>query len=313
MKQAPLRLVFAGTPAFALPMLEAVLASGEHLLAVYSQPDRPAGRGRQPTASPVKERAIAAGIPVHQPVSLRTLAARRELAALRPDLLIVVAYGLILGEKILSIPRFGCWNLHASLLPRWRGAAPIQRAIEAGDTETGVDLMQMDAGLDTGPILLSRRTPIAATETSGDLHERLARLGAELLSEGLGQLSAGTLPSAKPQASTGVLYAHKIEKREAVLDFTQPASLLERRVRAFLPWPVAECLVAGERVRVHQALALPDNQDAAPGTLLQVDSAGLDFACGQGRLRLTRVQREGGRPICCADYLNARPELRALL
>ena len=178
MKQAPLRLVFAGTPAFALPMLEAVLATGEHLLAVYSQPDRPAGRGRQPTASPVKERAIAAGIPVHQPVSLRTLAARRELAALRPDLLIVVAYGLILGEKILSIPRFGCWNLHASLLPRWRGAAPIQRAIEAGDTETGVDLMQMDAGLDTGPILLSRRTPIAATETSGDLHERLARLGA---------------------------------------------------------------------------------------------------------------------------------------
>ncbi|MGD9584308.1 MAG: methionyl-tRNA formyltransferase [Lysobacterales bacterium] len=310
MNREPLRLVFAGTPAFAVPCLEAALASGETLLAVYSQPDRPAGRGRQLAASPVKQRAIQAGIPVRQPSSLRTLAARRDLAALQPDLLIVVAYGLILGEKVLAIPRFGCWNIHASLLPRWRGAAPIQRAIEAGDAETGVDLMQMDAGLDTGPTLLRRRSPISATDTGGSVHDRLSRLGAELLAEGLERLRAGRLPAPTPQSDLDVSYAHKIDKAEAVLDFAQPASVLERRVRAFLPWPVAECQVEGERLRVHAAVALAGAAGGAPGSLVGASRDGLDIACAEGRLRLTLVQRDGGRPIGATDYLNARPELR---
>lgn len=311
MNRAPLRLVFAGTPAFAVACLDTVLASGERLLAVYSQPDRPAGRGRHLCASPVKQRALDAGIPVRQPSSLRTLAARRELAALQPDLLIVVAYGLILGEKILAIPRFGCWNVHASILPRWRGAAPIQRAIAAGDAETGVDLMQMDAGLDTGPILLRRRTPIAATDTGNSLHDRLSALGAGLLAEGLQCLRAGTLPAPTAQPAAGVTYAHKIDKAEALLDFAQPAAALERQVRAFLPWPVAECVLAGERLRVHAAVAVPGAEMAIPGTLLGASRAGLDIACAEGRLRLTRVQRDGGKPIGITDYLNARPELKA--
>ena len=304
-----LRLVFAGTPDFAVPGLEAVLASGHELLAVYTQPDRPAGRGRQLAASPVKQRALAAGIEVRQPETLRDADAQAQLAALAPDLMIVIAYGLILPKKVLAIPRHGCWNIHASLLPRWRGAAPIQRALLAGDTQTGVCLMQMEAGLDTGPVLLQSATAIADTDTGQSLHDRLAVLGAQLLADGLAQVAAGTLPVPQPQPDDGVTYAHKLEKSESLLDWSQPAAELDRRIRAFEPWPGTQGDLAGERVRVWQARALSQTHSATPGTLLRAGRDGIDVACGDGVLRSLGVQRAGGRRIDVAAYLNGRPGL----
>ncbi len=304
-----LRIVFAGTPGFAVPSLRAAAAGGE-VVAVYTQPDRPAGRGRGLAASPVKQAALELGLPVRQPATLRTVEARAGLRELRPDLMVVVAYGLLLPPKVLEIPRFGCWNVHASLLPRWRGAAPIQRAIEAGDADTGVCLMQMEAGLDTGPVLLARATAIGETETSGQLHDRLAVLGAEALAEGLALLRAGRLPQAVPQAEAGVSYAHKLEKSEALLDWTQPAVVLARKVRAFEPWPIAEAELAGERLRIHAAEALPLAHAASAGTLLAASRDGLDVACGEGALRIRSLQRAGGRVITAADYLNARRDLK---
>ena len=304
-----LRLVFAGTPDFAVPGLEAVLASGHELLAVYTQPDRPAGRGRQLAASPVKQRALAAGIEVRQPETLRDADAQAQLAALAPDLMIVIAYGLILPKKVLAIPRHGCWNIHASLLPRWRGAAPIQRALLAGDTQTGVCLMQMEAGLDTGPVLLQSATAIADTDTGQSLHDRLAVLGAQLLADGLAQVAAGTLPVPQPQPDDGVTYAHKLEKSESLLDWSQPAAELDRRIRAFEPWPGTQGDLAGERVRVWQARALSQTHSATPGTLLRAGRDGIDVACGDGVLRILGVQRAGGRRIDVAAYLNGRPGL----
>jgi methionyl-tRNA formyltransferase len=304
-----LRLVFAGTPDFAVPCLEACRASGAGVVAVYTQPDRPAGRGRKLTPSPVKQAALAAGIAVHQPDSLKPTDAQQALAALQPDLLVVVAYGLILPRKVLAIPRFGCWNVHASLLPRWRGAAPIQRAILAGDAESGVDLMQMEAGLDTGPILLERRTPISRDDTGGSLHDRLSALGADVLADGLQRLLAGDMPAATAQADEGVTYAHKLDKAEAKLDFRRPAIELERQVRAFDPWPVAEAEIAGERVRVWAALAIDTPHQATPGSVIAASRDGIDVACGQGALRVLAVQRAGGKRIGVTDYLNARPQL----
>ena len=301
-----MRIVFAGTPEFAVPSLRAAAQRGE-VVAAYTQPDRPAGRGRGLQASPVKLEALQRGIPVLQPETLRTELSRDALRALQPDLMVVVAYGLLLPQSILDIPKYGCWNVHASLLPRWRGAAPIQRAIEAGDGETGVCLMQMEKGLDTGPVLLSQRLAIGADETGGQLHDRLALLGAQVLADGLGLLRAGMKPVAVPQPGTGATYAHKLDKAEARLDWTQAADLLARKVRAYQPWPVAEAQLAGERVRIHAAQALPLAHDAAPGTVLLARREGIDVACGEGALRLTRVQREGGRPVAVADYLNARP------
>jgi methionyl-tRNA formyltransferase len=305
----PLRIVFAGTPEFALPSLRAAARSGE-IVAVYTQPDRPAGRGRQLAPSPVKQAALNKGWPVRQPTTLKTVEARQALAALEPDLLIVVAYGLILPPKILAIPRHGCWNVHASLLPRWRGAAPIQRAIEAGDAQTGVCLMQMAEGLDTGAVLLSLTTPIDADDTAGSLHNRLAELGAEVLSDGLTLLRVGMRPVARAQADVGVTYARKLEKSEAKLDWNQPAIALERKVRAFSPWPVAEAVVNGERLRIHEARARAVEHKAAPGSVLAMSRDGLDIACADGALRLSVVQREGGRALPIADYLNARLSFR---
>ena len=303
-----MRIIFAGTPDFALPSLRAAAQRNE-VVAVYTQPDRPAGRGRGLTASPVKREAIARGIPVLQPESLKGELMQDVLRQLAPDLMVVVAYGLILPRKVLAIPRFGCWNVHASLLPRWRGAAPIQRAIEAGDTETGVCLMQMEAGLDTGPVLLSQSTPIHAEETGGQLHDRLAELGAQVLGDGLGLLRAGVSPTPRPQPEEGVTYAHKLEKEEARLDWSQSAELLARKVRAFEPWPVAEAVVAGERLRIHGGIAIDLNHKAVPGTVLAASRQGIDIACAQGALRLRVVQRDGGKAITAADYLNARRDL----
>jgi methionyl-tRNA formyltransferase len=305
-----LRLVFAGTPEFAVPCLEACRASGADVVAVYSQPDRPAGRGRKLAPSPVKQAALAAGIAVEQPESLKSVEAQQALAAYSPDLLVVVAYGLILPRKVLAIPRLGCWNVHASLLPRWRGAAPIQRAILAGDAESGVDLMQMEAGLDTGPVLLQRRTPIGRDDTGGSLHDRLAALGAEVLAEGLRRTLAGEHLVAAPQPEDGVTYAHKLDKTEAKLDFSRPAMELERQVRAFDPWPVAEAEIAGESLRIWAAHALAADHHSVPGDVLAAGREGIDLACGDGALRVTALQRAGGRRIGAVDYLNARPELR---
>jgi methionyl-tRNA formyltransferase len=303
-----MRIVFAGTPEFAVPSLRAAANKAE-IVAVYTQPDRPAGRGRGLQASPVKVAALERGFTVLQPDTLKSPVSREALAALKPDLMVVVAYGLILPQAILDIPEHGCWNVHASLLPRWRGAAPIQRAIEAGDAETGVCLMQMRKGLDTGPVLLRQATPIAARETGGQLHDRLADLGAQVLADGLGLLRAGLLPVATPQPEDGVIYAHKLEKAEARLDWTQPAALLARKVRAFHPWPMSEGDLAGERVRIHAAEALPLRHAATPGTVLHGEREGIDIACGEGALRIRTLQRPGGRAITAADYLNARQDL----
>lgn len=304
-----MRIVFAGTPEFAVSSLRAA-ARHHEVVAVYTQPDRPAGRGRGLAPSPVKLEAVARGIPVYQPETLKDEAAQQQLRDLQPDLMVVVAYGLILPRAVLNIPTHGCWNVHASLLPRWRGAAPIQRAIQAGDATTGVCLMQMEAGLDTGPVLLHQELPIAATATGGDLHDALAALGAQVLSDGLGLLRAGIKPIARPQPEQGVTYAHKLDKAEAKLDWALDAQALARTVRAFNPWPIAEAQLAGERVRIHGAVALDLAHGQAPGTVLAAGREGIDIACGQGALRLRVLQREGGKAITAADYLNARRDLR---
>ncbi|MHC1478742.1 methionyl-tRNA formyltransferase [Frateuria aurantia] len=305
-----MRIVFAGTPDFATACLRACIDSGHHVVAVYTQPDRPAGRGRKLSPSPVKQAALEAALPVRQPESLRDPAAQAQLAAFQPDLLVVVAYGLILPRKVLAMPRQGCWNVHASLLPRWRGAAPIQRAILAGDAETGVDLMQMEAGLDTGPVLLQRRTPIEAVDTGGSLHDRLSLLGADVLGEGLRRLFDGSLPAASPQPEAGVSYAHKLDKAEALLDFNQSAAALERKIRAFDPWPVAEAEVAGEKLRIWAASVIEGQHPQRVGQIVAAGRDGIDIACGEHTLRLHALQRPGGKRISAGDYLNARPELR---
>ncbi|MGY0557725.1 MULTISPECIES: methionyl-tRNA formyltransferase [unclassified Lysobacter] len=304
-----MRIVFAGTPDFAVPSLRAAAQRNE-VVAVYTQPDRPAGRGRGLAPSPVKREALASGIEVVQPENFKSPASREALAAFKPDLLVVVAYGLILPQAVLDIPTQGCWNVHASLLPRWRGAAPIQRAIQADDTRTGVCLMKMDKGLDTGPVVLSLTLDIGSDETGGQLHDRLAELGAQVLADGLGLLRAGIRPIPQPQADTGVTYAHKLDKAEARLDWSRPAVELAHKVRAFNPWPMAEAQVAGERLRLHGAIALPLAHDAVPGTLLAAGRDGLDIACGEGALRIRVLQRDGGKAMTAADYLNGRAELR---
>ena len=307
-----LRLAFAGTPDFAVPHLAACCNAGVEIAAVYTQPDRPAGRGRQLTPSPVKQAALAGGLPVEQPETLRDEHAQARLRDLDLDLLVVVAYGLILPRKVLALPRRGCWNVHASLLPRWRGAAPIQRAILAGDAETGVCLMQMEAGLDTGPVLLQRRLAITADDTGGSLHDKLATLGAQCLSEGLRRTVAGDALTATPQCAAGVTYAHKLDKSEGRLDWNEGAAALARKVRAFDPWPVAEGEVGGERLRIWKATAQPAApiaQPSMPGTVLRATRDGIDIACGEGTLRLFEVQRAGGRRMPVGDYLNSRPDL----
>lgn len=305
-----MRIVFAGTPDFAVPSLRAAAKRNE-VVAVYTQPDRPAGRGRGLTPSPVKRVAQELSIPVYQPENFRGAEAREFLAALKPDLLVVVAYGLILPQSVLDIPTYGCWNVHASLLPRWRGAAPIQRAIQADDARTGVCLMRMEKGLDTGPVVLSQAVDIAPDETGGQLHDRLAVLGAQVLTDGLGLLRAGLHPQAQPQPDTGITYAHKLDKAEAKLDWTRPAAELANKVRAFNPWPMAEAQIAGERLRLHAAVALPQQADAVPGTVLAAGRDGIDVACGDGVLRVRVLQRDGGKAITAADYINGRRDLMA--
>lgn len=301
-----MRILFAGTPEFAVPPLESLLSTGGHeICAVYTQPDRPAGRGRKVLASPVKQIAAQHGLEVRQPSSLKDPATRDALRLLEPELMVVVAYGLILPQDILDIPPLGCVNIHASLLPRWRGAAPIQRAVQAGDAETGVTIMFMERRLDAGPMLLQRPCPIDRRDTSGDVHDRLARLGAEALLEVLPALAAGTTrPEAQNEAAA--TYAAKLDKAEATLDFTRPARELERQILAFNPWPVAETSFNGQVLRVWRAEAVAEPVVVPPGTVLNGGKT-LDVATGDGILRLTEVQLAGGRRISAQDFRNAHP------
>ena len=301
-----LRIIFAGTPEFSVPCLRACATRGE-VLAVYTQPDRPAGRGRQATASPIKLAALELGIPVYQPENFKATEALDLLRSHQADLMVVVAYGLILPVAVLNTPRLGCWNIHASLLPRWRGAAPIQRAIETGDKQTGVCLMQMEKGLDTGPVLLQLSTPITQQDNGGSLHDRLSLLGAEVLTDGLKLARAGFGLHAEAQSEAGSTYAKKIDKAEAKLDWQQSAQQLADKVRAFNPWPVAETELNGERVRIYQAVALNQAVDGAPGSIVSAGKDGIDIASGHGQLRIISLQRDGGRILSAGDYLNARP------
>lgn len=299
-----LNVVFAGTPEFSVPALEALLRSAHRVLAVYTQPDRPAGRGRQLAASAVKQCAVSHGLPVEQPASLREPAALERLERLGADLMVVVAYGLLLPPPVLAAPRFGCVNIHASLLPRWRGAAPIQRAILAGDQVTGVAIMQMDAGLDTGAVLLERTVAIGERESAASLHDRLAALGASALLEALEQIAQGSaLPRQQP--ASGATYAGKIRKEEAEIDWRGSAAQLDRQVRAFNPWPVAQTCWNAQPLRIWEALPVAGGAGALPGTVLHAGAAGIDVATGEGVLRLTRVQLAGRKAMPAAEFLNA--------
>lgn len=301
-----MRIVYAGTPEFAVPALTALLASPHSVVGVLTQPDRPKGRGRQLAATPVKRAALDHGIPVSQPQSLKDESSRAELLAWRPDALVVVAYGLILPRPVLDLPRLGCFNIHASLLPRWRGAAPIQRAVLAGDRETGITIMRMNAGLDTGPILLQETVAITPADTAGSLHDSLSQLGAATLLRALEGVENGSLEP-RPQSAEGVTYAAKIDKSEATIDWTRSAEEIARKVRAFDLWPIAETQLDGEQVRIHKAAVaseaeLPAGPAAVPGTLTVTRGGGVVVACGTGALNLIQVQRPGKLPISAADW-----------
>ena len=300
----PLRIAFAGTPEFALAALAAVAASHHQIVGVWTQPDRPAGRGRKLTPSPVKHRALELGLTVHQPENLKGADAQQAIADARADVMVVVAYGLILPSKVLVLPRYGCLNIHASLLPRWRGAAPIQRALLAGDTETGVCIMQMDKGLDTGDVLATARTAVTDTDSAQTLHDKLALIGAATLM----QVLAG-LPDARrtPQPQAGVTYAEKLTKEEAELDWRRPAAELARAVRAYNPWPVAYTRYDGQPLRILRAIPVGTQVAAAGhGSVAAAGREGIDVVTGSGSLRILELQPAGGRVQSAADFANGR-------
>lgn len=304
---ASLKVIFAGTPAFATSVLQALLNSPHQVIACYTQPDRPAGRGRKLTPSPVKELALRQDIPVYQPLNFKQADDVATLKALDADVMVVVAYGLILPQAVLDAPRLGCVNVHASILPRWRGAAPIQRAIAAGDPESGVTIMQMDKGLDTGDMLLKVFTPISLDDTGGTLHDRLAVMGAGALVEALDLLAAGHAQPEK-QDNDHATYAHKLTKEEAALDWHRPAAELHNLIRAFNPWPVCHTTLDGETIRVWKAERQTGNSQAEPGTLLDVSKDGITVATGDSLLRLTELQLPGGKCLPVSALLNSRAD-----
>ena len=299
-----LRLVFAGTPAFAVPALDALIAAGHEICAVYTQPDRPAGRGRRVTPSEIKERALAHGLRVEQPLSLKSADSIEGLRRLAPDAMIVVAYGLILAQSALDIPRLGCLNIHASLLPRWRGAAPIQHAILAGDQRTGITIMRMTAGLDEGPIIEQRELSIGAEMTAGDLHDALAPLGAALIVDVLQRVADGRAGE-REQDPGAATYAPKISRDEARIRWSDAAEVIARRVRAYDPWPGAETSWRGEQLKVWRAGVRAGQPGAAPGEVLRADAAGVEVACGAGSLALLTLQLPGKKRVGAGEFVHA--------
>jgi methionyl-tRNA formyltransferase len=297
-----MKIAFAGTPEFAAIALQSLIDAGAELALVLTQPDRPSGRGMRLQPSPVKEVALACGIPVDQPERLRTPEQQANLAACAPDLLIVAAYGLILPQAVLDLPRLGCINIHASLLPRWRGAAPIHRAIEAGDQETGITIMQMDAGLDTGAMLMKQALPILPEDTTGSLHDKLATLGGRMIVDTLRAFDLSGLV-ATPQAEEGVCYAHKIDKRESFLDFRQDAVALSRKLRAFNPFPGCAATIHGSTLKLWAGEAIEGTGQAKPGQIVGVGPEGITVACASGGLRLTTLQKAGGKRLPAGEFL----------
>lgn len=301
-----LKVLFAGTPEFAARHLQALIDSPHHqVVAVYSQPDRPAGRGRKLTASPVKAVALEAGLPVNQPTSFKESSALEQLAAIEADIMVVVAYGLLLPQAVLDTPRLGCINVHASLLPRWRGAAPIHRALLAGDARTGVTIMQMDKGLDTGDMLLKAECPIEPTDTSASLHDKLIELGCPALIDALDGLEAGTL-KAEQQDDALATYAQKLAKTEGEIDWQQSAAEIHRQIRGLTPWPGAYTHWQGQTVRIHQASVVDATLHAPPGTLVSLKAEGIEVATGESLLAIEQLQLPGKKAMSAADVLNAR-------
>lgn len=303
-----MKIIFAGTPTFAAVALKALIQSSHEVVGVYTQPDKPAGRGLKVTASPVKELAMSLSLPVYQPASLKDESEQKKIATLGSDVIAVAAYGLLLPSAILHTPRFGCINIHPSLLPRWRGAAPIQRTIFAGDEQTGVTIMQMEEGLDTGPILSQVTYDLSSNETSSTLHDKLAELGAQALVETLHLLEQGKIV-AKPQDHSQATYANKISKEEALIDWTQPAKEIERTIRAFNPWPVAYTSWQGQNLRIWMAQTLSQEHQTSPRTILQASHEGIDIATGKGVLRVLQLQLPAGKVLPVGDFYNAKRDL----
>ena len=300
-----LNIVFGGTPDFAVPALEALIAAGHRIAAVYTQPDRPAGRGQRIASSPIKEAALRHGLTIEQPVTLKDAGAAQRLASYQPDVMVVVAYGLILPAAILAVPRLGCVNIHGSILPRWRGAAPIHRAVMARDATSGVSIMCMDEGLDTGPVLSMHPTPIGDRETVATLHDRLAAMGAQALVATLEKYTSGELVPQK-QPAVGVTYAHKIRKEEANLDWRRTAVELDAQIRAFNPWPVAETQWRTQQLRIWEAMPVPIDTHALPGSVLKTDVHGIVVATGAGALSVLRLQMAGRKQMSASEFLNAQ-------
>lgn len=301
----PLRILFAGTPEFALPPLQTLIDTGCDIVAVLTQPDRPAGRGKQMRASPVKQLALENGLEVLQPETLKDAGWQEKLADLQPDLMVVVAYGLMIPAQLLDLPRLGCWNIHASLLPRWRGAAPIHRAIEAGDEQTGVCIMQMEVTLDTGPVFHCLTTAIESLDTAGAVHDRLAVMGAQALKHCVEMVVKGELPQPTPQKESLAIYARKLSKAEAELDWNQPAEVLQRKVRAFNPWPVAWCELSGQRLRIWQAEVVDNIPHCKPGDV-ETDRHSFIVCTAEKSLKILEIQRAGGQQMTAEQFLNAQ-------
>lgn len=299
-----LKIIFAGTPDFSVPPLQALVASDHEVIAVYTQPDRPAGRGRKLTPSPVKQTALEHDVPVYQPKNFKAEEDLALLESLGADLMVVVAYGLILPQRVLDAPRLGCINIHASLLPRWRGAAPIQRAIHAGDAESGITIMEMELGLDTGPMLLKKVCPIETGETGGSLHDKLSMMGAEALMEALPGIADGSL-TPEVQDDTLANYASKLEKAESRIDWSRSAIEIDRQVRAFNPWPVAQADLDGKALRIWDSSPQAGGEELTPGQVIAQSKEGIEVATGNGVLKITMLQMPGKRAMSAADFLNA--------
>ena len=303
-----MKIIFAGTPELAVPCLQALLQSEHEVVAVYTKPDQPAGRGQKLTASPIKQLALQHQLPVCQPITLRDVTEQEKLRAWQADIMVVIAYGLILPAAVLTTPKFGCINVHVSLLPRWRGAAPIQRALLAGDQETGITIIQMDEGLDTGAMLKKVTCPISSTDTSQTVHNRLADLGASTLLSVLSAIQNGTC-KAEIQNSEQACYAKKIEKQEAEIDWKQSAEFIDRQIRAFNPWPIAFTYLDGQPLRIWQAAIVDSIGSAAPGKIISANKTGINVATGKGILSLQKLQLPGGKCLTVTDILNSRAEL----